>query len=164
MYITLAEYSKLYNPMEEPLFNRLCFDACRVMDIHTTGIDNVKKLKKFFPTDEYDSNAVKYCAAKLINILYQIHEAEKNFMELHGYESTGSGLHGKVISSVTAGNESISYATGNSKATAIDAAVSDKTAKDKLLVGTVRDYLQGVDDVNGVSLLYMGSYPRRYLC
>lgn len=163
MYITFDEYTQLYEPMEERLFNVLAFDACRVMDVHTTGIDNVKKLKKYPPEGD-DALAVKHCAAKIINLLYQIQQAESSAMESAGYESTEQGLRGKVISSVTAGNESISYVTGNSSATAIDAAVKDKTVRDKLVADTVREYLSGVKDANGVNLLYMGAYPRRYLC
>lgn len=164
MYITFEEYSDLYDPMDEKLFNRLVFDACRVIDIHTTGIDNIKKLQMFFPTDEYDSQAVKRCAAEIIHLQHQIFQAETAAMESSGFETTEMGMRGKVISSVSAGNESISYATGNTSATAIDAAVKDKTARDKLLAETVREYLSGVQDANGVNLLFMGMYPRRYLC
>lgn len=163
MYITSVEYGELYSPMDEQMFRRLSIDACRVMDLHTTGIDNVKKLQKFFPTDEYDAEAVRHCAAKIINLLHQIHKAELSAMEVNGYESTAQGMRGKVISSVTAGNESISYAAVNASATAIDAAVKDKTARDKLLAETVWDYLRGVSDANGVNLLYMGKYPRRFV-
>ena len=163
MYITFEEYSELYDPMDEKLFNSLAFDACRVMDVHTTGIDNIKKLKKYPPEGD-NALVVKHCAAKIVNLLYQIHNAEISSMESAGYESTEIGIRGKVISSVTSGNESISYATGNTSATVIDAAVKDKTARSKLLADTVWDYLRGAQDANGVNLLYMGMYPRRYLC
>ncbi|MBQ8797225.1 MAG: hypothetical protein IJZ56_03405 [Oscillospiraceae bacterium] len=160
MYITFDEYAVLYDPMEEKVFNRLAFDACRVMDIHTTGIDNVKKLKRFFPTDEDDVETVKRCAAKIINLLYQIQEAENAAAMGRGYELTEQGMRGKVISSVSAGNESISYSTsGNDSSTAIDAAVKDKTVRDSLIANTVRECLPGVTDANGVNLLYMGRYP-----
>lgn len=164
MYITFEEYSQLYDPMDEKLFNRLAFDACRVMDIHTTGIDNVKKLKNYSPTDEDDAAAVKRCAAKLVNFLHQVHQAELSALESRGYESTEQGMRGKVISSVSAGNESISYVTGNSSATAIDAAVKDKTVRDSLIGNIVWEYLSGVEDANGVNLLFMGKYPRRAKC
>lgn len=164
MYITFDEYTVLYGPIEEWIFNRLAFDACRVMDIHTTGIDNVKKLRSYFPTDEDDAEAVKHCASRMVNILYQIHQTEVAAMESRGYESTEQGMRGKVISSVSAGNESISYSTGASTSTAIDAAAKDKNARDKLLADIVWEYLSGVADANGVNLLYMGMYPRRRLC
>jgi hypothetical protein len=79
---------------------------------------------------------------------------------MRGAEQTEQGVRGKVIASVTAGNESITYSTGtNGFATAVDAAVMDKAARDKLLSDTVREYLSGVEDANGVKLLYMGCYP-----
>lgn len=164
MYITYDEYSKLYDPMEEKVFNRLCYDACRVMDIHTTGIDGIKKLKKFFPDEEDAVMAVQHCAAKLTNILHQIQEAEVAAVLARGLEETDHGLRGKVVSSVSAGNESISYASGgNSSATAIDAAIKDKATRDKLLADTVWEYLRGIQDANGVNLLYMGKYPKSKL-
>ena len=158
-YIALREYNELYDPIDERLFNRFSVEASRIMDIHTTGIDNVKKLKIYFPTDEDDAEAVKHCAAKLIYTLNQINQAEVTALESRGYEATEQGMRGKVISSISAGNESISYATnGNSSATAYDAAVKDRTVRDKLLAEIVWDYLRGVSDVNGVGLLYMGVY------
>lgn len=160
-YITFGEYTEMYDQIDERLFNRLSFDACRVMDIHTTGIDNVKKLNKYFPTDEDDAAAVRQCAAKLIYTLHQIHQVEAVALEGRGYEATEQGMRGKIISSISAGNESISYATGgNSTATAYDAAAKDKTVRDKMLAETVWEYLRGVSDANGVNLLYMGMYPR----
>lgn len=162
-YIAFSEYAKLYDPIDERLFDRFSIEASRIMDIHTTGIDNVKKLKTYFPTDEDDAAAVKHCAAKLVYTLYQIHQAEVTALESRGYEATDHGMRGKVISSISAGNESISYATGgNSSATAYDAAVKDKTARDKLLAGIVWEYLRGVSDSNGVGLLYMGVYTHVY--
>lgn len=160
MYITFDDYIEMYEPMDEPLFCRLVFDACRLMDKYTTGIDNIKKLKRFFPTDEDDVQAVKHCAANIVNILYQIHQAETVAAESRGYESTSMGIRGKVISSVTAGNESISYSTGgNAFGTVIDSAAKDKTVRQNLLSDTVREHLSGVQDANGVNLLFMGRYP-----
>lgn len=161
MYITFEEYSALYDPIDEKLFNRLAFDACRVMDMHTTGIDNVKKLKRFFPTEEDDVQAVKHCAAKLIDTLHQIHNAEES--AAGAYENSEMGIRGKYIQSITAGNESISYTSGDTSKTAIDSAVADKTRRDKLLADIVWEYLRGVRDSNGINLLFMGSYPGRYL-
>lgn len=160
MYITFDEYLQLYDPMEKQVFNRLAFDACRVMDIHTTGPDNVKKLKHFFPTDEDSVAAVKHCAAKIMNLLYQIHEAENAAAMGRGYTETEQGLQRRIISRVEAGNEAISYSEIKLSNTTIDAAVSDKAVRDKLLADTVREYLSGVTDANGVNLLYMGRYPR----
>lgn len=160
-YIAFDEYTKLYDRIDEQLFDRLVIEASRVMDIHTTGIDNVKKLKTYFPTEEDDAAAVRHCAANLVYALYQIHQAEATALESRGYEATEQGMRGKIISSISAGNESISYATGgNTSVTAYDAAAKNRNARAKLLAGIVWDYLRGVSDANGVGLLYMGMYPR----
>lgn len=162
MYITLEQYTQIYDAIDDKTFNRLCFDACRVMDIHTTGIDNVKKLKMFFPNDSDAAEAVKRCAAKLINLLYQIDKAEES--AAGAYENSEMGIRGKYIQSISAGNESISYTSGETGKTAVDKAVADKSNRDRLLADTVLEYLSGVADDNGVNLLYMGKYPGGYLC
>lgn len=163
MYITHEEYTQMYDDIDKKLFDRLCYDACRVMDIHTTGIDNVKKLKRFPPTDEDDAAAVKHCTARIVNFLHQIQQVEVSSMETHGVEVTAQGMRGKVISSISAGNESISYSTVGNTATAVDAAVKDRTVRDRMVAEIVWEYLRGIRDANGVSLLFMGSYPRGYL-
>lgn len=164
MYITYEDYTQLYDAIDEKAFNRLCFDACRVMDIHTTGIDNVKKLKHFFPSDSDAAEAVKHCAAKLTNLLWQIQEAEAATAAGRGYTETSQGLQRKIISRVESGNEAISYSETKSADSTIDAAVADKSARDQLMADTVREYLSGVEDANGINLLFMGKYPGRYVC
>ena len=164
MYITYEEYTQFYDPIEQKQFNRLCFDACRVMDIHTTGIDNVKKLQRFFPPDSDAVAAVQHCAAKLTNLLFQIHEAEAASAAGRGYTETAQGLQRKTISRVESGNEAISYSEVKNTGSTIDAAVADKAVRDKLLADTIWEYLSGVEDCNGVNLLFMGKYPRRCLC
>ena len=159
MYLTYEEYAAIYDTMPAKDFDRLNFEACHHIDRLTAGVDGVKKLKVAFPVDEDSSAAVKRCAAHIVNLLYQIQEAEKSASSGRGFTETENGLHGKVVSSVTAGNESISYAVGTSAKTSIDKAVSDRNERIKLLRETVREYLSGVTDANGVNLLYMGVYP-----
>ena len=163
MYISYEEYSKLYGEMASNEFNNLSFEACRVIDRHTTGIDGVKKLKTAFPVDENDADAVKQCVAKLINLLSQIREAETAASAGRGYIETEKGLQRKIISRVESGNEAISYSETKLSNSVIDAAVSDVSARKNLLATIVREYLSGACDANGVNLLYMGEYPRRFL-
>jgi hypothetical protein len=153
-YFDIEFYRQNYGDIDEKAFNRLSFDACRKLDNHTTGADGVKKLRHAFPVDEDDIEAVKRCGCKLVHLMTQMEAAEQSM----GYEATENGTRGKVISSVSAGNESISYSVGN--ATMIDKALSDPAVKEKLFRDTIREYLSGVADANGVSLLYMGVYPR----
>lgn len=160
MYITYEDYTEKYDPIEEKAFNRLAYDAGRHIDRFTTGVDGVKKLKVAFPVDEDSAEAVKHCAANIINVLFQIYEAEKSASMGRGFTQTENGLQGKVVSSVSAGNESISYSTGTANASSVDAAISDLSARDNLIRSIIREYLSGVQDANGVNLLYMGVYPR----
>lgn len=152
-YFTIDDYKAVYGSIDEKAFSRLSFDACRKLDNFTTGADGVKKLRLAFPTDEQDAEAVKRCGCHLVYLMLQMEAAEQSM----GYEVTENGLRGKVISSVSAGNESVSYSTGN--ATMIDKALSNPVVKSKLFWDTVREYLSGVSDANGVNLLYMGVYP-----
>lgn len=159
MYIKNNDYTALYEPMEEKVFERLAYDACRHMDRLTTGVDGVKKLRVAFPAEEDAATAVKHCAARIINLLHQIQEAEQSAALARGYAQTANGLQGKVIASVSAGNESVSFAAGSTQKTAVDLAVSDVAAKRRMIADIVREHLSGVADANGVSLLYMGVYP-----
>lgn len=162
MYITFDQFTTLYDPIDEKLFNRLAFDACRMIDNHTTGIDGVRKLQVAFPTDEYAVAAVMHCAGNIVNLLHQIHEAEQTAAVARGYTETAQGLQRKIISRIEAGNEAISYSETKLSNSSVDAAVADKSVRDALITSTIKEYLSGVTDANGVNLLYMGPYPRRY--
>ena len=163
MYITLEDYKKFYDSIDERIFNRLAFDACRYVDIHTTGIDNVKKLKLYFPTDEDDALSVKNCVSKLVNFLAQVQEAEAAIAMGRGYTETANGLQRKIVSRVEAGNEAISYMESNAGNTVIDKSAADQSVMDKMVADIIRDSLSGITDSNGVNLLYMGAYPRRFV-
>jgi hypothetical protein len=160
MYISFEKFTTLYEAIDERLFERLRFDAERMMDNHTTGLDGVKKLHVAFPTDESDANAVIYCTGNLVNLLYQIREAENAAAMGRGYTQTELGLQRRIVSRVESGSEAISYSETKLSNSSIDAAVADKAVRDKLIASTIREYLSGVKDANGVNLLYMGRYPR----
>lgn len=162
-YIDYEYYKTLYDDKAIPEidFNRLSWDACRKLDVLTSGIDNVKKLKIAFPTDEDDAEAVKRCICKLIDTMSQIEKAADVIIQGRGYIETANGLQGKVVSSVSAGNESISYSAGGKNETVIDKALVDKSVQEKLYIDIVTECLSGVADANGVNLLYMGRYPYR---
>lgn len=164
-YVDYAYYKELYgdSAIPEADFNRLSWEACRKMDAATTGIDGVRKLAVAFPVDEYAAECVKRCACELVSVLYQLKQARENAAKASGYTETTNGLQGKVISSISSGNESISFSSGSSgsSATAIDKALSDKAAEAQLYTDTIREYLSGIADANGVNLLFMGRYPYR---
>lgn len=154
-YVTIEDYKEIYSEeIPEKVFNTLEWEARKIVDNHTTGVDNVRKLRVAFPTAEDDAEAVKRCMCELIKLMYDIEQAQQR-------RSAGTGPAGAVtsgpVTSVSSGSESISYAT--SGGTYIDAAVSDISARNRLLNDTVRKNLSGVWDANGVCLLYMGVYP-----
>lgn len=161
LHISETFYTEIYGEIDGSAFNRLCWAACRKLDAATTGVDGWKKLKNAFPVDADDAETVRRCACELIHLMWQIETAEKVTNQGRGYTETANGLQGKVVSSVSAGNESISYATGSvGSATLIDKALADKSVRDKLFRDTIAEYLSGIADANGVNLLYMGPYPR----
>lgn len=162
-YIRKDFYEGIYGEIDEKAFDRLSWDACRLLDLYTTGVDGVKKLKSYFPTDEDDATAVKRCGCKLVNMLYQIEAAEAAASAGQGYEQTDQGMRGKVIAAISAGNESITYSTKTAE-TAIQKAAGDEYYRKVLMRDTIREYLSGITDANGVNLLYMGKYPGRCLC
>ena len=147
-YITEAKYESLYGDIETAEFDRLAFDASRFMDAMTTGIDNFKKLKAAMPTDEDDAEAVEMCCAKLISLMKTI-ESYDGFVT----REDGTAIS-KAVSSISSGSESMSFGTS-----ATSAAASDITVRNKLFSDTVKAYLSGIEDANGVNLLYMGRYP-----
>lgn len=166
-YVDYAYYQSLYGEkaLPEADFNRLSWEACRKMDAATTGIDGVHKLAEYFPTDEYAAECVKRCACTLVDVLNQVEQARADAVKASGYTETENGLQGKVISSVSAGNESISYAVGSTKSTSVyDKAVSDKSVEAELYADTIREYLTGIADANGVNLLFLGKYPCKRKC
>lgn len=161
-YVDYEYYKNLYGDkaMEQSDFERIGWDAERQVDKATSGADNVRKLKVAFPVNEEDAEAVKRCVCALVEFLKQIEDAERNANSLGQYtERTDGSLQGKVVSSVSAGNESISYAVGKSADTAISNAIKDLHSKDMTVYQFITSRLSGISDANGVNLLFAGRYP-----
>ena len=160
-YVDYEYYKTLYGEkaLAEADFNRLLWDAEREIDKATSGVDGVRKLKVAFPENDYDAEAVKRCVVELVNFLYKLEEAENNANSVGQYTERADGsLQGKVVSSVSAGNESISYAIGNNADTAISTAIRDLQSRDKVVYSFIASRLAGIPDANGINLLYMGPY------
>lgn len=163
-YVDYDYYKSLYGDkaIPEADFNRLSWDAEREIDKATSGVDNVRKLKVAFPTDEEDAEAVKRCVCALVDFLNQIETAEREANSVGQYTEMADGsLQGKVVSSVSAGNETISYAVGKSADTVISNAIKDVQSRDMAVYQFITSRLSGVSDANGVNLLFGGRYPYR---
>ena len=156
-YVDIEAYKELYGEIDEKNFNRLLWEASRILDSETTGVDGYRKLKYAFPTDEEDSEAVKRCLCVIINTMCRVEEAEKEAKNSFIEREDGTVV-GKVVSSVSSGSESISYST-SSASTVVDKIISGALDAVELYRGTIRRYLSGVPDANGVNLLYGGVYP-----
>lgn len=148
MYVDYEFYKNLYGTtVDETVFNRLIWNAEKLVKNAVTGVDGRCKLDFAFPDVAYDAEAVKRCECALVNIMAKIEKAET--------EAEGN----KTVKSVSAGNESISYDTGSGL---IGKVLSDKSAQAKLYADTINEYLRGTKDKNGVNLLFGGAYPFYY--
>ena len=145
MYVDYEFYKTLYGTtVDEKAFNRLIWNAEKIVKNAVTGVDGRCKLDFAFPDVAYDAEAVKRCECALVDIMAKIEKAET--------EAEGN----KTVKSVSAGNESISYDTGSGL---IRNVLSDKSAQARLYADTINEYLRGTKDKNGVNLLFGGIYP-----
>ena len=148
MYVDYEFYKTLYRTtVDETAFNRLIWNAEKLVKNAVTCVDGRCKLDFAFPDVAYDAEAVKRCECALVNIMAKIEKAET--------EAEGN----KTVKSVSAGNESISYDTGSGL---IGKVLSDKSAQSRLYADTINEYLRGTKDKNGVNLLFGGAYPFYY--
>ena len=161
-YVDYEYYKSLYGEekaIPEADFTRLHWDAEREIDKATTGIDGIRKLQVAFPTNDYDAEAVRRCVCELINFIYKLELAEiaANLARQYTEREDGS-LQGRVVSSVSAGNESISYSVGKAVDTAISDAIKSARNKELEVSKFIMSKLRGIADANGVNLLYSGGY------
>lgn len=148
MYVDYEFYKTLYGTtVDETVFDRLIWNAEKIVKNAVTGVDGRCKLDFAFPDVAYDAEAVKRCECALVDIMAKIEKAET--------EAEGN----KTVKSVSAGNESISYDTGSGL---ICKVLSDKSAQSRLYADTINEYLKGTKDKNGVNLLFGGAYPFYY--
>ncbi len=148
MYVDYEFYKTLYGTtVDETVFNRLIWNAEKLVKNAVTGVDGRCKLDFAFPDVAYDAETVKRCECALVDIMAKIEKAET--------EAEGN----KTVKSVSAGNESISYDTGSGL---IGKVLSDKSAQARLYADTINEYLRGTKDKNGVNLLFGGAYPFYY--
>ena len=110
-YVEYSFYKELYDSeITDSAFSRFEWEASRLMDRETTGVDGLKKLRYAFPTDEDNVMTVQRCACAIINILHQIEDYNRSVMDANGYIKREDGtLSSNVISSISSGSESISF-------------------------------------------------------
>lgn len=149
------------NVVPETEFPRLAERASDFVDTMTFD-----RLVDGLPTNERSQKRIKKAVCSLTELMYQIELAEKNATNAAtSGTSTMFGAGGNstgIVTSVSSGSESISYATPQQKASgakewsAVYAAAGDVQKTNDLLLKTALPLLMGVRTDEGVPILYAG--------
>nr|DAP20454.1 MAG TPA: Head Tail Connector Protein [Caudoviricetes sp.] len=149
------------NVVPEADFSRLAERASEFVDTMTFD-----RLVDGLPTNERSQKRIKKAVCSLVELMYQIELAEKNATNaaVSGTSTTigpGGSTTG-VVTSVSSGSESISYATPQQKASgakewsAVYATAGDVQKTNDLLYKTALPLLMGVRADNGIPILNAG--------
>lgn len=123
------------------------------------------RLVDSLPSSERSQKKIKKAVCSLVEVLYQFEQAKKQASAAASGSSSvevGTGTSTGIVTSVSSGSESISYATPQQAGasakewSAVYAAAGDPKLENKLMLDTVRPYLMGVTTDEGVPLLYAG--------
>ena len=161
-YTDFEFYATTYhgNVVPEADFPRIADRASDFLDVITFD-----RLVDGLPSDERAATKVQKAVCAVSDKLYELELAEKQALSAAagGTSSSGSGgATSGVITSRSAGSESISYASPSEMAngaktwSAVYQAAGDEQATNKLLYDTAKVYLTGVRDNEGAPLLYAG--------
>ena len=161
-YTDFEFYTTTYhgNVVPESDFDRIADRASDFLDVITFG-----RLIDGLPDDERGKTKVQKAVCAVCDKLYQLEQADKQALSAAagGTSSDGSGgVTSGVITSRSAGSESISYASPSEMAngaktwSAVYQAAGNPQETNKILESAARLYLTGVRDDKGVLLLYAG--------
>lgn len=149
------------NVVPEADFPRLAERASDFVDLMTSD-----RLANGLPTDERSQKRIKKAVCSLAEKMYQIELAERNATNAAvSGTSTAIGSGGSttgIVTSVSSGSESISYATPQQKASgakewsAVYAATGDVQKTNDLLYKAALPLLMGVRTDDGIPVLYAG--------
>lgn len=129
------------NTIAESDFPKWADKASRKIDVYT-----FRRLLSAYPVDEYTDRQIKLCVCDLAQ---KIMETDK-YLKASALNEEG---HASVVKSVSAGSESITYATGE---TVYASVIKDEQSRKAFYQSTVTEYLSGLTDANGICLLYAG--------
>lgn len=148
------------NVVPEADFPRLAERASDFVDLMTSD-----RLVDGLPTDERSQKRIKKAVCSLAEIMYQIELAEKNAISQASANVTDTNTGGKstgIVTSVSSGSESISYATPQQigasakEWSAVYATVGDVQKTNNLLYKTALPLLMGVMTDEGIPILNAG--------
>ena len=142
-------------------FPRLAERASEFIDLMTSD-----RLVDGLPANERSQKRIKKAVCSLAELMYQIELAEKNAANAAASgTSTTIGSGGSttgIVTSVSSGSESISYATPQQigasakEWSAVYAAAGDVQKTNDLLLKTALPLLMGVRTDDGIPVLYAG--------
>lgn len=142
-------------------FSRLAERASDFVDTMTFD-----RLVDGLPENERSQKRIKKAVCSLVELMYQIELAEKNATNAAvSGTSTAIGSGGSttgIVTSVSSGSESISYATPQQigvsakEWSAVYAAAGDVQKTNDLLLKTALPLLMGVRTDDGIPILYAG--------
>lgn len=148
------------NVVPEADFPRLVERASDFVDTMTFD-----RLVGGLPENERSQKRIKKAVCSLAELMYQIELAEKNAIDQASANvtdtNTGDSTTG-IVTSVSSGSESISYATPQQKASgtkewsAVYAAAGDVQKTNNLLLKAALPLLMGVRTDDGILILYAG--------
>lgn len=161
-YTDFEFYATTYhgNVVPEADFPRIADRASDFLDVITFD-----RLVDGLPSDERTATKVQKAVCAVSDKLYELELAEKQAnaaAQAGGSSGASGGATSGIISSRSAGSESISYASlsdtasGAKNWSAVYQAAGDETLTNNLLYSAARLYLTGVKDDKGVLLLYAG--------
>ena len=141
-------------------FPRLAERSSEFIDLMTSD-----RLVDGLPNNERSQKRIKKAVCSLAELMYQIELAEKNAINqaLASVTDTNVGnISTGVVTSVSSGSESISYATPQQigasakEWSAVYAAAGDAQKTNDLLLKTALPLLMGVRTDDGIPILYAG--------
>nr|DAE51039.1 MAG TPA: Head Tail Connector Protein [Caudoviricetes sp.] len=161
-YVDYEFYQKSFfgNVVPESDFMRMSERASDFIDSLTFD-----RLADGLPSDDRQQKRIKKAVCSLAELMYQIELAEKNAINQASASATDTNAGGKstgIVTSVSSGSESISYATpqqiGSSAKewSAVYAAAGDVQKTNDLLLKTALPLLMGVRTDDGIPVLYAG--------
>lgn len=149
MYSTSQFYVEEYFGNEIPLddINKYLSRASDELDTLTYG-----RLIKAYPTEQIYDEKVQKAVCAVAECLYKIEEQRKAVAARIDTDGKYTG----PISSIKAGEESVSYTSVNSSSSVYSAAAASKEVQNQLIAETATRYIANVPDANGINLLYAG--------
>lgn len=161
-YVDYEFYQKSFfgNVVPESDFMRMSERASDFIDSLTFD-----RLADGLPSDDRQQKRIKKAVCSLAELMYQIELAEKNAINQASASATDTNAGGKstgIVTSVSSGSESISYATPQQigasakEWSAVYAAAGDVQKTNDLLYKTALPLLMGVRTDEGIPVLNAG--------